>query len=652
MGNNFGIIRVACATPKIKPGNPEYNCNEIIKLSGEAFKNGAGIICFPEFSTCGATSNSLFHYNSIYKANLNGLESIRKASENINIVIIVGSYFILRNKIINAACIIGNGEFLGIVSDRSQNGYISEASVKSESPSINICGEDVRICNSYFLDEKNNISFDISIGSRELPYYGQQLAAESSEAQIIFKPAAFPATYETDILQKNLTEAASINTISAICVAGAGTFESVTDEVYNGSSFIIQNGSILAANEPLSLNDSIVYGDIDTGILNFLRLRRNAGSKCTNSEYLKIVTSDPYKIKVPLNTLDLNIHSLISIYDKHPFSPADPVRMKEKCETVFKIQATGLARRVSQINAKTLVLGISGGLDSTLALLVCNEALKMLNRPSSDILAITMPGFGTSTGTFNNSHAIMDLLGATAREISIRNAVEGHFKDIEHNPEILDTTYENSQARERTQILMDLANKTSGIVVGTGDLSEAALGWCTYNGDHMSMYNVNCSVPKTFISDILHWYISEKLNGQNLYSKDDQKLSEILIDIMETPISPELLPSKQAGKEIVQRTEDKIGPYELHDFFIYYTVHCGLEPEKLLSICKILFKNKYSDQKISECLKIFYNRFFTQQFKRNCAPDGVRTDVVSFSPRNGFTIPSDIDFSIWTSSFE
>ncbi|HVI39281.1 MAG TPA: NAD(+) synthase, partial [Anaerovoracaceae bacterium] len=351
----------------------------------------------------------------------------------------------------------------------------------------------------------------------------------------------------------------------------------------------------------------------------------------------------------PIRLLDADKDTLKRVYQKNPFVPADPATVNQRCMEIFSIQSAGLAKRLEHTHSSKVVVGISGGLDSTLALLVCAETFKLIGKDPKDIIAVTMPGFGTTGKTYNNAQTIMKLLGADMREIPIREAVLQHFNDIRHDPSQHDVTYENSQARERTQILMDIANKEGGLVVGTGDLSEVALGWSTYNGDHMSMYGVNTSVPKTLVRFVIKWIMEHRLSGskeEEGYSLNNELLRQTLQDIMDTPISPELLPPDAEGK-IAQKTEDTVGPYILHDFFMFYTIRFGMTPKKLLYIAKTTFEDEYSEEFIKKWLIVFYRRFFSQQFKRSCIPDGPKVGSVSLSPRGDWRMPSDADPSEW-----
>ncbi len=644
MPNEYGIIRVACSTPGIKLANPEYNCEEIIKLARKAESKGAGIICFPEGALCGNTLGDLIYQETLYKANIAAIEKLKNASRDFEAVIVFGSYLKIKHRIVNVAFVLQRGEILGVVPSEKSTGIDEESTLE-------VAGENITFSRHCFTDKSTGAVFVVQSGNVFPNISEKFFSACCAGANIVINLTATPASYGTFEMNKSIAVANSMPALVAICTADAGPGESVSDNVYLGGSFIVQNGKVISECETLSMESTIIYGDIDVKILDYERMRSDTFKEIIEKTSYYIYAPDEKEIG-PIPTLNLEEHSLLSIYDKHPYVPSDKMDLANKCKTVFKIQATGLARRISQIGCRKLVLGISGGLDSTLALLVCDEALRLLGRPSKDILAVTMPGFGTSATTFGNSHSLMELLDTDSMEISITEAVSRHFSDIKHNPEEHDVTYENAQARERTQILMDLSNKHGGIVVGTGDLSEAALGWCTYNGDHMAMYNVNSSVPKTFIKHILEWYMEDRLQGSENYSKNDKKLCEVLMSIIDTPISPELLPVDEKTAEMTQKTEEKIGPYELHDFFIHSFMHYGLDPEKLMAIAEIVFKDSYSRDEISKCLEIFYRRFFTQQFKRNCSPDGAGTDRVSLSPRNGLKIPSDVDFSMWLKDFK
>jgi len=442
---------------------------------------------------------------------------------------------------------------------------------------------------------------------------------------------------------------------SAVCgyvYSSSGVYESTTDLVFSGHCVIAENGLLLKESNRFERKNTLTYGEIDYARLKFERSFYTNFEQCT-SEYTDRSRYQTVELS-ELRVIDSKLDKLARRYAKNPFIPSDKATVNDRCREIFNIQSSGLAKRIEHVNAKRTIVGISGGLDSTLTLLVCAETLKRLNRPASDIIAVTMPGFGTTGKTYNNAVTIMKLLGADVREISIIDSVIQHFDDISHDPDQRDITYENSQARERTQILMDIANKEGGLVVGTGDLSEVALGWSTYNGDHMSMYGVNASVPKTLIIFIIKWVMDNRLSGpgeDKNYSLDNSLLRQTLQNIMDTPISPELLPPDAMG-EIAQKTEDSVGPYVLHDFFLYYTIRYGMEPKKLLYIAAKAFEDEYDEEFIKKWLKLFYRRFFSQQFKRSCMPDGPKVGSVSLSPRGDWRMPTDADSAVWLAELE
>jgi NAD+ synthase (glutamine-hydrolysing) len=434
--------------------------------------------------------------------------------------------------------------------------------------------------------------------------------------------------------------------------ASSGVHESTTDLVFGGHNLIAENGNILAESALFDRKSSITYGDLDFDRIRFERsygqnFEESTSAYCSRISLTKVPLS-------PVRMLDADKDTLKRQYQKNPFVPADPATVNQRCREIFSIQAAGLAKRMEHTHSKKAVVGISGGLDSTLTLLVCAETFKLIGKDPKDIIAVTMPGFGTTGKTYNNAQTIMKLLGTDMREIPIREAVIQHFSDIGHDPAQHDVTYENSQARERTQILMDVANKEGGLVVGTGDLSEVALGWSTYNGDHMSMYGVNTSVPKTLVRFVIKWVMDHRLSGpdeEKGFSLDNSLLRHTLQDIMDTPISPELLPPDESG-EIAQKTEDTVGPYILHDFFMFYTIRFGMSPKKLLYIAKATFADDYTEEFIKKWLVVFFRRFFSQQFKRSCIPDGPKVGSVSLSPRGDWRMPSDADSSEWLKELE
>ena len=464
---------------------------------------------------------------------------------------------------------------------------------------------------------------------------------------MIFNCSASNDTVGKPDYRRSMIHVESTRSSCGYIYTSAGAAESTTDVIFSGHSIIAENGMILAENSRrYSMESNVTYSEIDIDRIKYQRRHNHNYTECaraySNTREFIHVRLEPIRAIQEDEPIDRKFVRL-------PFIPLDHSETIDRCQEIFNIQSTALARRLKHINAKSAVLGISGGLDSTLALLVTARAFAVLGKNPKDIITVTMPGFGTSGKTYQNALTIMDLLGTTAREIPIKDSVPQHCKDIGHGEDDHDVTYENAQARERTQILMDIANMEEGIVIGTGDLSEEALGWCTFNGDHMSMYNVNAGIPKTLMRFIIEWFVQNKLRGEDAdrkFSIDNQKLADTLQKILDTPISPELLPPDAAG-QIAQKTEDSVGPYELNDFFIYYTIRWGMTPKKLFYAAKHAFEGDYSDETIKKWLKIFYKRFFSQQFKRNCAPDGPKVGTVSLSARGDWKMPSDADANIW-----
>lgn len=652
---NLGLVRVGTAVPDLKVANTEYNTTQIISLMQDAAKEKAGFIVFPELTITGSTCADLFYQEYLYKNQLEGLKQILKASEGIQTVYIIGCYLRLDNNLYNCAAMIQNGKIKGIVPKlfmpNANDAYearwfASGRDFAAANETIHLFGEEIPFGSLLFTDYDAELSVGAEIGEDLwLPITpGSQLALNG--AQIIFNTSASNDTIGKSDYRKNLVAIQSAKCNCGYVYASAGVKESTTDVVFTGHCIIAENGNILKESDRFCRESAIYYTEID-----FQRLRYEA-SHNTNLNNCAAIYGERSKFqKVALEPVNLitTEDTLYRHYTKTPFTPEDPVQRSKNCGEIFQLQATGLAKRIEHARSKKSVVGISGGLDSTLALLVTAYTHKILGIPASDIVAVTMPGFGTTGKTYNNALTIMKVLGAEVREISIKDAVNQHFADIGHDDSIHDVTYENSQARERTQILMDVANKEGGMVIGTGDLSEMALGWCTYNGDHMSMYGVNASVPKTLVQDVVRWVMENKLSGENedpTFSSDNALLKATLQDILDTPISPELLPPDPNG-DIAQKTEESVGPYILHDFFIYYTLRYGMTPEKLLFTAKNAFAGEYDEAFIQKWMNTFYRRFFIQQFKRSCVPDGPKVGSVALSPRGDWRMPSDADFSNW-----
>ena len=659
--NTIGLVRTAAVTPVLKIANPEFNTQEIIKCAEEANKNGAGIILFPELCISGYTCGDLFYQEFLYNKSMDGLKKIAEATKKLSAVVVAGFYMRLENNLFNCAALMQDGKIKGIVPKMFLPNYkefyearwfASGNRISESIHSVRLFDYDIPFGNLIFADGKNELKLGIEVcEDLWVPITPGSFLALNG-AHIILNPSASNETVAKSDYRRALVSTNSAKNICGYVYASSGVHESTTDLVFGGHNLIAENGNLLAESTLFERKNSIVYGDLDFERIKFERTYGQNFEESTSAYSDRIhFTNVPLS---PVRLLDIHHDTLIRKYQKNPFVPADPATIDQRCREIFSIQAAGLAKRLEHTHSKKAIVGISGGLDSTLALLVCAETFKLIGKDPKDIIAVTMPGFGTTGKTHSNALTIMKLLGTDIREIPIREAVLQHFSDIGHDPSLHDVTYENSQARERTQILMDIANKKGGLVVGTGDLSEVALGWSTYNGDHMSMYGVNTSVPKTLVRFVIKWVMDNRLSGiheDKEFSQDNETLRQTLQNIMDTPISPELLPPDAAG-EIAQKTEESVGPYILHDFFMFYTIRFGMSPKKLLYIAKTTFAEDYSEEFIKKWLLVFYNRFFTQQFKRSCIPDGPKVGSVSLSPRGDWRMPSDADPSEWLKALE
>ena len=659
--NKIGLVRAASVTPILKVANPEFNVEEIIKCAKEADQNGAGIILFPELCISAYSCGDLFYQDFLYNKSIDGLTKIVEATKSLSAVVVVGFHLRMENNLFNCAALIQNGKIKGIVPKMFLPNYKEFYEARWFAPglrisnhinSVRLFGYDIPFGHLIFVDEVNDFKLGVEVCEDLWVPVPPGAFLALNGAHILLNPSASNETVAKSDYRRNLVNLESARNICGYVYTSSGVHESTTDLVFGGHKIIAENGINLAESALFERDSSILYGDIDYDRIKFERAYSQNFEGSTAAFNNKTVYT---KVQLePIRVLDGNKDTLKRSYQKNPFVPSDPATVDQRCKEIFSIQSAGLAKRMEHTHSKKAVVGISGGLDSTLALLVCAETYKLIGKDPKDIIAVTMPGFGTTGKTYNNAKTIMKLLGADLREIPIRDAVLQHFSDINHDPKQHDVTYENSQARERTQILMDVANKEGGLVVGTGDLSEVALGWSTYNGDHMSMYGVNGSVPKTLVRFVIKWVMDHILSGENEvkgFSSDNELLRQTLQDIMDTPISPELLPPDAAG-EIAQKTEDTVGPYILHDFFMYYTIRFGMSPKKLLYIAKVTFADDYSEEFIKKWLTVFYRRFFSQQFKRSCIPDGPKVGSVSLSPRGDWRMPSDADPSVWLKELE
>ena len=645
----FDYIRVASAVPKLSVGNVEYNTNEIIKKLDESVKNSTDVIVFPELCVTGYTCADLFFQKPLLNATNNAIKTLLEKSKTVSGIIIIGAPLDIQGQLYNCAVVINNGEVLGVVPKTFIPNY-NEFYEKRWFNSANdltvdeICSCELGLKDVYDIPVGNDLVFNINnevkIGIDVCEDLWSPIPPSSylslAGAEVIFNLSASNETIAKRKYRKDLVTQQSARNICGYVYCSAGADESTTDLVFSGNSIIAENGVLVDENKELIDNDYIIYSDLDLQKIRFDRMKNKCFNDCAANFGVDTRMVNYFDESAKLKSDG----TLAKVY-KLPFVPSAKKDRLERCMNIFQMQVAGLKKRLLVTNSK-VVLGISGGLDSTLALLVCTLAMKQLNRPLTDVIGITMPCFGTTDRTYNNSLELMKTLGVTSVEINIKDACVGHFNDIGHDINVLDGTYENSQARERTQVLMDYASRVGGFVVGTGDLSELALGWCTYNGDHMSMYGVNVSIPKTLI----RWMI-DSLIDYNVFEKS----TDVLKDILDTPISPELLPPDEKG-EIKQQTEDIVGPYALHDFYLYYFMRFGFEPDKILYLAKIAFKDDFDEETIKKWLKTFVRRFFTQQFKRSCLPDGVKVGSICLSPRGDWRMPSDASVNEWLKTLD
>lgn len=628
-----GFIKIAAVSPAVTVGNVEKNCNEIINMLEKAKNQRVQIAVFPELSLCGYTCGDLFHQKTLIDACYNGIMTICEYSKTFNGYIAVGSPIKYNGKLYNCAVMINNGKVLGIVPKTyipNYNEYYELRwfeSGKGVSGVVNLSDNQTAIIDSGLIFSVNeDTKIGIEICEDLWAPCPPSIALAQQGANIILNLSASNEAVTKNDYRKSLVKQQSARLFCAYAYASAGVGESTTDLVFSGACTVAENGSLLAEGQRFSLDGTMAVADIDIDKLNAMRQLQNTFT-CDNSG--NTVLADKELPFLDEAYIERN-------FDPSPFVPSDDRERDERCREILAIQSSGLAKRMLHTKTQKLVLGISGGLDSTLALLVAVRTTEMLKIPNENIICITMPGFGTTDLTYSNACALVKSLGATLKEISIKDACIQHFKDIGHDAEIHDVTYENTQARERTQILMDYANKVGGLLVGTGDLSELALGWCTYNGDHMSMYGVNASVPKTLVRHLV----------RNIADNSGRETAEILYSVLDTPVSPELLPPDKDGK-IEQKTEDTLGPYEVHDFYLYHFLRFGTKPEKLLFMAKKAFCGTYDEERLRKWLEIFIKRFFNSQFKRSCLPDGPKVGSVSLSPRGDWRMPSDASYEEW-----
>jgi len=639
---NYGFIKVAAASPKLKVANVAYNTNRIERIIHKMYKSNVNILVFPELSITGYTCGDLFMQQNLLSATIKALFTLTSVTKHIEMLTIVGLPVLVDNRLYNCAAVLSKGRLLGIVPKMflpnknefyEKRWFTSGFEICKTISEITIDEHKVPFGHLLFSDQKSKIKLGIEICEDLWSVIPPSSYMALNGANIIANLSASNEIVGKSDYRRKLVEQQSARCIVGYIYSGSGVHESTTDLVFGGHSIIAENGVILNESQRFTRDDQILCTDLDIDKL--------TAEKQTQTSYADDCDRNHTYHKHIVVDLDLN--NLASEFkldrkiNPYPFLPADPNLTTERCEEVFNIQSSGLAKRIEHTGAKKAIIAVSGGLDSTLALLVTVKTFDLIGKSRNDIIAITMPGFGTTSNTYNNSLIFMNSLKVNAQEIDIKPACLLHMKDINHDPNTHDIVFENVQARERMQILMDIANKEMGLVIGTSDLSELALGWTTYNGDHMSMYGVNSGVPKTLVKVLVKW-VADNVS--------DEETRQVLYKIIDTPISPELLPPDEKGR-IVQKTESNLGSFDLHDFFLYHAVKWGMSPEKILFLAVSAFKEKYDDSYIRSTLKVFYSRFFSQQFKRSALPDGPKVGSICLSPRGDWRMPSDADSSLW-----
>lgn len=631
-----GFIKVASATCDIKVADTKHNADAIVEKIKEATDGGVKIICFPELCITGYTCGDLFLQDTLLKGAIEAVEYIAYETKHLDIVAIVGLPCVIKQKLYNIAVVINHGKVIGGTAKQNLPNYNefyeirhftpAEADFKEEA-SFGKAKSSFICCNQiYSLESMSNLKFGIEICEDLWVADTPSVRLAENGATIIFNLSASDEVIGKRDYRKNLIKAKSGSLCCGYVYADAGIGESTQDMVFAGHNIIVENGTVLAESE-LFENDMII-ADIDVDKLAYERRRMNTFKIASSAEEVNFILT---KKKIALE------HGTAKL----PFVPAEQSNLNDRCKEILTMQSVGLATRIKHIGCKNVVIGLSGGLDSTLALIVAIHAFDRLGLNRNGIHAITMPAFGTTDRTYNNACLLAKLYGTTLEEIDIKESVKVHFENIGQSEEKKDVTYENAQARERTQVLMDRANMLNGIVVGTGDLSELALGWATYNGDHMSMYAVNASIPKTLV----RWLVDFEARNSEI------ELRTTLYDILDTPVSPELLPPNKDGV-IEQKTEDLVGPYVLHDYFLYYMLRFGYSPRKVYRLALNSFSKEYEKSEILKWLKVFYRRFFAQQFKRSCMPDAPKVGTVTLSPRGDFRMPSDAVSRLWLEELE
>lgn len=628
--NEYGYVRCAAASLKMEVANPRWNEQEMEHVIAEAVSNGVAILVLPECAMTGYTCADLFFQKTLLEETEHQIAKLKKFLEGKEIIVAVGAPIRIENKLYNMGIVLQNGHILGMVPKTYLPNYNEFYEQRWFASSADLKESEIE-----FLGEKVPVGKDLLFGNQNT-YFALEICEDLwsvtppsdtyalNGATILLNLSASNETIGKKEYRENLIKMHSAKQISAYVYASSGPLESTTDILFSGATLIYENGSKLAEGKRFQFDNTLTIGDVDVEKLLHDRMKNTSFHTDQLEPVRKIYCFIPATNQPIRRT-----------YAKYPFVPSNPNKRNERANEILTIQSCALARRLKHTGSKKCILGVSGGLDSTLAYLVILRAFDILKIAPQNLIAVTMPGFGTTDRTYQNAKELIRKTGATLREVSIKDACILHYKDIGHDAGNHDVTYENAQARERTQILMDIANQESGLVIGTGDLSELALGWCTYNGDHMSMYAVNTSIPKTLVRYLVEY---EMQNNETLHN--------VLKSILDTPISPELLPPSKDGK-ILQKTESKIGPYMLHDFFLYHFLRNGFSTKKIFYLAKETFKDDYEEEELRKWLTVFMKRFFSQQFKRSCLPDGVKVGSVSLSPRGDLRMPSDATSKIW-----
>lgn len=628
--NEYGYVRCAAASLKMEVANPRWNEQEMEHVIAEAVSNGVAILVLPECAMTGYTCADLFFQKTLLEETEHQIAKLKKFLEGKEIIVAVGAPIQIENKLYNMGIVLQNGHILGMVPKTYLPNYNEFYEQRWFASSADLKESEIE-----FLGEKVPVGKDLLFGNQNT-YFALEICEDLwsvtppsdtyalNGATILLNLSASNETIGKKEYRENLIKMHSAKQISAYVYASSGPLESTTDILFSGATLIYENGSKLAEGKRFQFDNTLTIGDVDVEKLLHDRMKNTSFHTNQLEPVRKIYCFIPATNQPIRRT-----------YAKYPFVPSNPNKRNERANEILTIQSCALARRLKHTGSKKCILGVSGGLDSTLAYLVILRAFDILKIAPQNLIAVTMPGFGTTDRTYQNAKELIRKTGATLREVSIKDACILHYKDIDHDIHNHDVTYENVQARERTQILMDIANQENGLVIGTGDLSELALGWCTYNGDHMSMYAVNTSIPKTLVRYLVEY---EMQNNETLH--------DVLKSILDTPISPELLPPSKDGK-ILQKTESKIGPYMLHDFFLYHFLRNGFSTKKIFYLAKETFKDDYEEEELRKWLTVFMKRFFSQQFKRSCLPDGVKVGSVSLSPRGDLRMPSDATSKIW-----